>query len=131
MTRNKRLVAALTLTVTGIIGALATGVDPASAEAPPSSCGGSMLCAYVNTGYQTNQGYELVPVDALPVGTCDTPSFPNAWSSLYNNSGRVARLYKTTNCTGEFLTYTNGTGVTQLGLSHPTYNDHIRSYKFV
>lgn len=107
--------------------------SPASAapEPPPSSCGGSMLCAYVNTGYQTNQGYELIPVDALPIGTCDTPSFPNAWSSLYNNSGRVTRLYKTTNCTGEFLTYTNGTGVTQLGLSHPTYNDHIRSYKFV
>lgn len=121
--RAAAMLAALTLTLTVL---LAPG-SPAAA-APPASCGNLLLCGYVNTNYQTNQGYELIP----SVVGCDSVAFPNNWSSLYNNTGRTVRFWKGPGCTGTYISFSNGQGEVRLATSsHPTWENQIESYRIL
>lgn len=98
-------------------------------EPPPSSCASVSVCMYVNISFRTDQGYEIAP--SRPAGTCEQTAFGNSISSLWNSSGRTVRFYKSTGCTGDYLTYYNGTGHQQLSVSHPTFENRINSYKFI
>jgi hypothetical protein len=117
--------AAAVVLVTGA----ALAPSTAAQAAPPSSCTNSSVCGYVNSGYRTDQGYELIPVQ--PAGTCEGMSFPNAWSGLFNNSGRSIRLYKNSGCSGEYITFANGDGHAQFSVAHPTYENNSESFKFM
>jgi hypothetical protein len=67
------------------------------------------VCGYVNSTYQTNQGYEIDP--ALAPGTCDTPAYNNAWSSIWNSGPRNVRFYQSGNCTGSYKLLEPNSGV--------------------
>jgi hypothetical protein len=100
-----------------------------SLDTPPPSCPNQNFCAYVNSGYRTDQGYETFPV--RPAGTCNYTIHQNSISSLFNNSGRPVRVLKTTNCGGESVTVPNGEGWQQLTIDAPTFENRIKSIKFV
>jgi hypothetical protein len=106
-------------------------VTPAVAAAAPSSCTAVSVCGYVNVQYQTNQGYELDPVRAA--GTCVVVSFRNAWSGVYNNSGRNIRLFKNTACSGtDYKTINNGSGKYQFSIQlGPTWDNSVDAYQFI
>lgn len=105
-----------------------TAASPAQA-APPASCTNSSFCGYGHQNYSTEEGYELTPF--YRAGLCEPTALRNSYTSLYNNSGRTVRVYKSNNCSGEYLTYYNGTGVTNIFFPHPTWNDNIESLKYI
>jgi hypothetical protein len=126
MTPFKRLAVSL-LIAAGILAVPAT----AQAYGMPSSCGSALICGYVNVQYQTNQGYELNPVD--PAGTCVVVFYRNAWSGVWNASGHTIRLFKNTGCTGtDYKSIPNGTGKyqfsVQLGI---TWDNSVDAYKII
>lgn len=137
MTLFKRLTVSLLL-VLGIIAipATAQAAVPTTAQAVapaamPSSCGPELICGYVNIGYQTNQGYELNPVE--PAGTCVVIFYRNAWSGVWNASGHTIRLFKNTGCTGtDYKTIPNGSGKyqfsVQLGI---TWDNSVDAYRII
>lgn len=108
MITAKRIIALICSLLLGLAVA-AVAASPAAA-ASPDGCGSGYLCLYVNTGYQTNQGYEIFP--AQSTGTCETVDpYRNALSSAGNQSGHDVRFYKNTGCTGtDYRTLNNGTG---------------------
>lgn len=124
MTYFKRIAA-----VFAVMAALLLAV-PASAEATPSSCPNSTLCGYVDINYWcSTQGCELNPTRSG--GTCENVTFRNAWSSLWNNSGRSIRVYKNLNCGGDSLFYYNGTGDDHMSIDHFSFENNIESYRFL
>jgi hypothetical protein len=83
-------------TPTGTTGPSAPAV---AADTRPSSCPiTGYVCGYVNTSYNTNQGYELNP--ARSRGTCEVVFYRNAWSSAWNSTRYTIKLFRNTSCTG-------------------------------
>lgn len=124
MTLLRRAVALLAAVVLGSFVLAAPAV-----AAPPPSCTNFSVCTYVNIGYRTNQGYELIPVRTG--GTCEQTFYQNSISGVYNNSGRSIRLYKNDNCSGESMVFYNGTGHHQFSVRYPTWENDIESLKFL
>jgi hypothetical protein len=127
-----KLKAFITALIIGL-GLFVVAVTPAqasTADTPPSSCAAASVCGYVNTGYQTNQGYEYIP---LAGATCQVVAYRNAWSGVFNNSGRTIRLFKNTGCTGtDYKTIANGTGKYQFSVQlGPTWDNSVDAVKFV
>lgn len=118
MTTNTRRSAALSTAIILATGMALISATPAQAAGPPDSCTSQSVCGYVNTGFRTNQGYELIP--AQNPGVCIVVAFRNAWSGVYNNSGQTIRLFKNTSCSGtDYKQFTNGTGHHQLSVRFP------------
>lgn len=138
MTIQRRIVLALALIVSLLSGPAVAGPATASTgvpivnqlAAPPSSCGSNLLCSYVNTGYRTDQGYELDPSHTS--GYCLTTAFADSISSVWNNTGRVVRAYKNGSCAGsDTFDIQRGTGYNQLSVQKPSFENRINSYKFL
>jgi hypothetical protein len=129
MTHFQRIAAAFAafaLTLGGIL----VASTPAQA-APPSNCPNSSMCGYVNSGYTTGGGYEINPVRSN--GVCENVAFNDAWSSIYNNSGKTVRFFAQANCAGSTsssFTLANGSGHSEMSLSRPTFADEISSYRW-
>jgi hypothetical protein len=99
--------------------------------APPSSCANQSVCGYVNIDFRTDQGYEWIPVQNG--GTCVIVSHRNAWSGVYNNSGRTIRMYRNTGCTGtDYKTITNGDWRNRFSLQlGPSWDNSVDAIKFI
>jgi hypothetical protein len=130
MTLLKRLAVSLLL-VAGILMVPATAQAAVAPAAIPSSCGPELICGYVNTQYDTDQGYELDPV--RPSGTCVVLFYRNALSSLWNASGHTIRLFKNTGCTGtDYKTINNGDGKHQFSIQLGiTWDNSVDAYKIL
>lgn len=126
MNTSRRLTAALAATGVAIAAALSVA-SPAQA-APPDNCPHVSMCGYVNSGFETNQGYEVNP--ARTNGTCEEVSFNDAWSSIWNGSGKVVRFFRDTGCHGSSFALPNGEGSMYLSLSHPTLENRITSFRW-
>lgn len=117
-------------TTTAPASAAVQAAAPTTQSIPPSSCANASVCGYVNNNYQTNQGYEFIPTRTS--GTCEVMAFRNAWSSAFNNSGRTIRIYKTTNCTGDYRALSNGDGRLQFSTQWgPTWDNTTDAIKFL
>jgi hypothetical protein len=108
MTSFKRMAAAIAAAVL-----LTLALTAVPAAAVPASCPTGYVCMYVNTGYSTDQGYEIYPVQ--PVGTCESVDpYRNALSSAWNRTSRDVRFYLNTTCTGtpggSYYTLDSGAG---------------------
>jgi hypothetical protein len=127
---TKRL-AAFAVSLLMTLGFSLTVAGPASAaDEKPASCTNASVCGYVNSLFRTNQGYELIP--SRSAGVCVYVAFPDAWSGIWNNSGRTVRVFKNGSCSGsDYLTYYNGTGHGQLSVQHPTWENKIRAVRFI
>lgn len=120
-----------TLMATAIVSAgFTVAASPASAEAPPDSCTLFSVCGYVNTQYRTDQGYELIP--ERDPGTCVVVAHRNAWSGMFNNSGRTVRMFRNTSCSGtDYKTFVNGYGVHQFSVRFgPTWDNSVDAIQF-
>jgi hypothetical protein len=97
---------------------------------PPDSCTAASVCGYVNTGYDTDQGYEFIP--ARHAGVCEIVSLRNAWSGVYNNSGRTIRMFRNTGCTGtSYKQIANGGGHWQFSIKYgPTWDNTVDAIQF-
>ncbi len=112
------------------LGVSAVAAAPALA-APPPSCASTQLCVYVNTTYQTNQGYMLIPVGYS--GQCVVlDPYRNAISSAWNSSGRDVRFYRDTSCSNDYKTLYNGTGNPKFSTHWaPTWDNSTDAVKFL
>lgn len=119
--------AALAIAAATLTGTLSASPAQAATLAVPSSCASRAVCGYNETNFNTGSGYAYVYAN----NACEDLTSPYNWSSLYNNSGRTIRVYKTGNCTGDYVQYANGGSSAWLPLSHPTFNNNIRSVRFV
>jgi hypothetical protein len=104
--------------------------SPALAATAPDSCGSLMVCGYVNTSYDTDQGYELIP--ERRAGTCVVLAFRNAWSGVWNGSGRTIRMFRNTACSGtDYKQYTNGSGNWQFSVRWgPSWDNSVDAIQF-
>lgn len=134
MTKTRTVVAA-TLTALLAAGLTATPANAAPAtpaiKGPvPPSCTDLSVCGYVNTGYATNQGYELIPTG--PSGHCEVVSLRNAWSGVFNNSGRTIRMFRNTSCSGsDYKQFDNGGGHAQFSVRFgPTWDNSVDAIQF-
>lgn len=96
--------------------------------APPDTCANTSVCGYVAGQYHPAEGYEWLP--ARTYGVCENVHYQNAWSSVFNNSGRTVRLYKGANCTGGVWVLGNGDGLCCMSLWQPSWDDNFASIRW-
>lgn len=98
--------------------------------APPANCRYNYsACGYESAFYNCDDGCEVIP---RQTPGCEPVALAGQWSSYFNNSGRTTRVYKTTGCTGSYLTYYSGTGETYfLTSGHTDWENAVRSVRFV
>lgn len=97
------------------------------AMAPPANCRyNDSACGYESFNYLCDDGCEVIPRSSV----CEPVTFNNAWSSFYNNSGRIVRVYDSGNCTGGYLRFYNGTGTTYFLVTNPDWENKTSSIRF-
>jgi hypothetical protein len=129
--RRRSGYAALRITLAMLVAAVALAFAPATpAQAWHTGyCPSATFCAFNNIWYYTDQGYEFTPV--LNAGACDRAAL-TGWSSSMNSSGRTVRLYKTTNCTGDYKVTSNGSNVYRFSVVWgPSWDNSVRSIRFM
>lgn len=123
----RRILATLSVFLVTLMGALVVSAQPAAAAAP-GNCANSSVCGYGDRSYTTGQGYEFATFPGA--GVCDNIGLPNQWTSVYNNSGRTVRLYRNANCGNGVWTLTSGSGLNNMGLWQPSWNNTIESIRW-